>query len=210
MTPPLAAAYAGPVRPRAPRGRSDRRETAPPMMPETPRSRSRRTGAAASRAFEVGARHVRALAGQGERDRPPDALPRAAPVTSATSPVRSVGRENDLPEVIALLELAVRLRRCRQRKHGVDHGLEQPGGERAEQRAELPGGADEGAVQRLVLAVELEEREHDVVACRVAADHEAAAPGERPEALRPGRGADVVDDDVRAPAASEPSHLVSD
>src|SRR5438552_2930887 len=137
-------------------------------------------------------------------------MPRAAPVTSATWPVRSVGRENDLPEVIALLELAVRLRRRRQRKHRVDHGLEQPGRERAEQRAELPGGADEGAVQRLVLAVELEERQHDVVARRVAADHEAAAPGERPEALGPGRGADVVDDDVRAPAAGEPSHLVRD
>src|SRR5437879_1970870 len=179
MTPPLAAAYAGPVRPR--------------VAPAGPRSAPATSAPSRARASAIA--------------RP---MPRAAPVTSATWPVRSVGRENDLPEVIALLELAVRFRRRRQRKHGVDHGLEQPGGERAEQRAELPGGADVGAVERLVLAVELEERQHDVVARRVAADHEATAPGERPEALGPGRGADVVDDDVRAPAASEPSHLVDD
>jgi hypothetical protein len=74
----------------------------------------------------------------------------------------------------------------RERQHGVDHGLEAPRREHAQERAELACSADAGAVDRLVLAVEVRPRERDVVAGR------GGPPGPDPRRARPGEAEDGV------------------
>src|SRR5207247_5967532 len=108
------------------------------------------------------------------------------------------------------LELAVGVRGLGQREHGIQDRPEPSRGEDTEQRAELAGRADERPVNRLVLPEELPERQRDIIAGRAAADDEAAATGERPEALAPRGGADVVDDHIGAPAAAQAPRLARD